>query len=195
MLNFCSGNGVDNDKSAGVHAEDDEKERLSLLSPLPSADMFISAETIMDAEETIDLQEAGEVASIRTHPGRSVIAHDDDDDDKSAEEPLLSPAREFAKNTPPEESTERRNCCCSCNCFCRLKSTLWSHSRAGNLSCLILQVRELHRSCSRALALASLRNALHLLLCKIATCITITLAMRSGSAMSRQMQQSTKTSN
>ena len=54
MLNFHSGNSVNNDESAGVHAGDDEKELLSLSSSLPSVDVFISAETMMDAEETID---------------------------------------------------------------------------------------------------------------------------------------------
>ena len=107
MLIFCSDDGVNNDESAGVHADDNEKEPLSLSSSSPSADMFIFAETMMDVEETIDPREAQEDASIRIHPGRSVIAHDDDDDDnKSAEEPLLSPAQKYAKNTPPDESAE-----------------------------------------------------------------------------------------
>ena len=92
MLNFCSGDGVNNDESAGVHADDNEKEPLSPSSSLPSADVFISAETMMDAEEMIDPQEAREDASLGIHPGRSVITHDDDNDNKSAEEPLLSPA-------------------------------------------------------------------------------------------------------
>ncbi len=111
MLNFCSGDGVDNDESAGVHADDDEKDPLSSSLSSPSTDVFISAETMMDAEETIDPREAQEDALIQIHPGWSVIAHDDDDDnDESAEEPLLSPTQEFAKNTPPDESAERLNC-------------------------------------------------------------------------------------
>ena len=94
MPNLYGDNGVDDDKSAGVQADDNKKDPLSSLSSsLLSADVFISAETMMDAEETIDPQEAWEDASIQIHPGWSVIAHDDDDnDDESAEEPLPSPA-------------------------------------------------------------------------------------------------------
>ncbi len=62
---------------------------------------------MMDAEEMINPREAREDASIRIHPGWSIIAHDDDDnDDKYAEEPLLPPAQEYAKNTPPDKSAE-----------------------------------------------------------------------------------------
>ena len=94
MSNLHGNNGVDDDKSACVQADDNEKDPSSLSSSSsPSADTFISAETMIDAEETIHPREAWEDALIQIHPGWSVIAHDDDDDDdESAEEPLLSPA-------------------------------------------------------------------------------------------------------
>ena len=94
MPNLHGNNGVDDNKSAGVQADDNEKDpSSSSSSSSPSVDAFISAETMMDAEETIDPQEAWEDASIQIHPGWSVIAQDDgDDDDESAEEPLPSPA-------------------------------------------------------------------------------------------------------
>ena len=49
-------------------------------------------------------------------------------------------------------SSRAHHCGCSCNCSCRSQTSLWSHLQAGSLSCLILQVRELHRSCSRKFA-------------------------------------------
>ena len=93
MPNLHGDNGVDDDKSAGVQADDNEKDPLSSSSvSSPSTDAFISAETMMDAEETIDPQEAWEDALIQIHHGWSVIAlDDDDDDDESTEEPLPSP--------------------------------------------------------------------------------------------------------
>ncbi len=94
MPNLHGDNGVDDDKSASVQADDNKKDPSSLLSlSSPSADTFIFAGTMMDAEETINPREAWEDASIQIHPGWSVIAHDDDNDnDESTEEPLPSPA-------------------------------------------------------------------------------------------------------
>ncbi len=99
MPNLHGDNGVDDDKSAGVQADNNEKDpSSSLSSSSPSADAFISAETMMDAEEMIDPQEAWEDALIQIHPSRSVIAHnDDDDEDKSAVELLLSPQKNSQK--------------------------------------------------------------------------------------------------
>ena len=55
----------------------------------------------------------------------------------------------LAKASETNLPARKRDRNASCDHFCRLQTSLWSHSRAGNLSCLILQVRDLHCSCSR----------------------------------------------
>ncbi len=196
MLNFCSGDGIDNNESTSVHADDDEKDPLLSSSSSPSTDVFIFTETMMDMEETMTRKKLGRMHQYEFIPvgpsSHTMMMTMTTNPQRSSFCPLHENSQKIHHPMNPQND---KIAVALAIAFCRLKSSLCSHSQAGDLSCLILKVHELHRCCSRALARASLQNEFHLLLCKIATCITITLAMCGGSAMSPQTQQPTKTSN